>query len=459
MITGLIPGIASILVTWLTGYFLIAALVRGRSYLLASLGWLFGSGITSLSMLAIYLCGGNLRPWFQVVQGVLLLVSVALRYRVKPALDLNPVGVDVSRWSWIGYLLAFLLVALTASVFMHGITTPALRFDEVHNWGFKALSTAHHGEPFKDKWRYMLFPNNIPFLGASVHVSLAEPRETLTHLVPFLFLVSLLGCCHHAAVSLSGRAHWGLPLTVMLLLGSPLLMIESDRLTCDLPLAALTMGAVVFALHWLGSGRSLAAALCGIACGLCMWTKTEGLMLAAGIAGGIAVGALFDAHRRRHVIRDGLIWLACVLAVIGPWHLFLWTRGLGMGSSGHVGSLQLGRWEVILPSLWKIATVDNFIPTVAFLAFLLLSVLYGKRSIKVFLMLFIGAGIIHAVLPCFLVPREAFGGWRNFTRVGIPRYVLHFVPVMLVSIAAMADSRVLGPLDRAFKLTVRRKKR
>ncbi len=452
----MIHGVASLVVTWLTGYLLVTALTKGKWSLSASLGWLFGSGITSLSMFGIYLSGGNLLSWFPVVQGTLLLVSVVLRCRAKPVLNLIPPEASESRLSWIGYVLAVLLAMLLASVFVHGITTPALRFDEVHNWGFKALSTAHYGEPFQDKWRYMMFPNNIPFIGASVHMYLAEPRETLTHLVPFLFLLSLLGCFHHAVVWLSGRAHWGLPLTLFLVLGVPDVMIEGDRLTCDLALAALTMSAVVFALHWLDSGRVFAAVLCGVTCGLCMWTKTEGLMLAAGVAGAVVVGALCDTERRRRVLRHGMLWSACVLAVIGPWYLFLRTEGVGMESSGHLGTLELGRWPLIADSLRLNAFKVNLLPTVAFLVFLVGGSFGGKWRTKVFLTLVVIAGLLHAATPCLLVPDNAFGGWRNFTKVGIPRYALHYVAVMLLSLTAVAGARWLGPLDRVFMLSTRR---
>ena len=453
-ITGIIPGIAGLTATWLVGYNVVSMVMRGRLYFRISAGWLLGSGITSLSMLLIYFCRLDLRVWLPAVQCMLVVVSLIVRRYVGKRAVLAERVVEEQRPLVTGWLLLALLAVVGASVGIHAVTMPAVSFDELHNWGFKALSTSVSGRPFEGYWPFKLFPNNVPFLGASVHIWLLEPRETLTHLVPFFFFLSALGCLCHGAVELSGRRHWGLPVVVLFVLGSPILMKESDRLTCDVALTSLTVAATVFAMIWLKSGTRATLIFCGIFSGLCAWTKTEGLMLAAGIGGAVGLGSLIKSKKFRGSFCDTLVWLAAVLVVIGPWYAFLKIQGIGMESSGHLGSLQFERLSPILGQIKDMLRVHYMLPSIAFILFVLGSIVKGNRPQQVALLIIVAAGFGHAILPLLLLPEGAFTGWRNFMRVGMHRYLLHFAPVMMLSVAAASNSRLLSSLDGVFQLLV-----
>jgi len=449
-----ITGILSIVLTWTIGYTLVATFLRSERYLQWSLGWPLGSGIISLLVFFVYLCGGTLGGWFLFAQILLLAATIFFRRTYSgTVVKIKSESVAFSHFAG-AWVLRGLLVFVCFAVLLHAITTPALRFDEIHDWGFKALSTALLGKPFQDRWPLMLFPNHIPFISASIHAAMPAPRETVTHLVPFMFYISLLGCFHYAVVYLTRQRAWGLPLTFLLVLGMPELQIQSDRLVCDLPMATVMFASFICCLFWIDTGRWPGALLSGLFAGICAWTKTDGLILAAGVGGAFLIGGWLEKDRRSQLIRACLIFGGMVILVVAPWYIFLAFADIGIESSGHLSSFQADRWPIILRRVGLTLQRKYVLSTLAFVLFLLSCWYKGVRGRKAVIIITIAAGFFHALFPLFLLPADAFGGWQRFMRVGISRYFLHFAPLMMVSIAAVAYCPWFRPLTRVFQLFV-----
>ncbi|MBU1910105.1 MAG: hypothetical protein KJ726_08660 [Verrucomicrobia bacterium] len=448
---GALAGLAA---TWLTGYFLIRRLLGLPGWGGVALGWLLVSGLTSLAVFFIYLCGGTLLPWLPVVQGVLLAAVLVLHHRGCVGVESAEAVLKPARtWRPGAILMILLLAFLLGAAGIKAITTPALRFDEVHNWGFKSLSTAVHGRPFQGEWPFMLFPNLMPFLTASFLVYQGDPRETIAHMIPFLFLVAAAGALYAGAQRLSGKAWWGLPMTILLLFGAPELMVQSDRFCADLPLTALHLASVVAGLIWLTGGPAAAAALSGVFAGLGAWTKTEGILLAAGVGAGLLLAALLrPKEERRPWLHAALLWMAGFALVAGPWSLYLKFRGVDMQSSGHLsGEFNPERWGRLFVHIRTVLLRHFRIPLLAFFLFLALGFRRRTRAVYVFLLVTLVLGWVHLWLPILLMPGDAFGGWIAFMKSGMTRYVLHIAPVMLLSLAAVARADRLKGLDALFR--------
>lgn len=464
-------AIAGLAVTWATGILLVRRWGRDRAWwLTASLGWLLGSGLTSMGLFLVFLLGGRLLPGLPIVQTLLLATAVGIqrprREPVSQELD-PPSGGRSSRDAVKGsrapgilqrlrpgvWLMAGVLALILASTALSSITTPALRFDELHNWAFKALSTAVHGRPFQGEWPFMLFPNHIPFLTASFLGYQVEPRETVAHVIPLLFLFSTVGVMAGAARQLSGKPWWGLPMAVLLLFGAPELLNQADRFYCDLPLAALHLASLLTGLAWLDGGTTAAAALSGVFAGLGAWTKTEGLLLAGGVGGGLFLAALLRPKEERTSFwRPLLAWLAGFAIVAAPWPIYLQLRGVDLQSSGHLANtLHFDRIGRVVAYSWQVMKDAYRLPALAFVLFLFLALRRRTRAAYVFMLTVLAAGLVHLWLPILVLPEDAFGGWRAFMKHGMGRYVLHIAPVLLLSLAAVGRAGRLKGLDALFR--------
>jgi hypothetical protein len=448
---GAMAGLAA---TWITGYLLVRGFLGRRGWVGASLGWLLGSGLTSLAVFLVFLCGGRLLPWLPIIQA-LLLAGAWTFGRTRLAIQEAPIPDTPPGHFWRpgAWLMISVLAVLFASTGLSSITNPVLRFDELHNWAFKALSTAVHGQPFQDEWPFMLFPNHIPFLTASFLGYQGEPRETVAHLIPLLFLFSAVGVMAGAARQLSGKSWWGLPMAVLLLFGVPELIYQTDRFYCDMPLAALHLASVLTGLIWLADGPLAAAVLSGVFAGLGVWTKTEGLLLAAGVGGGLFLGALLRPRdERKPFVRALLFWIAGFLLVAFPWPLYLKFRGVDLQSSGHLGNaFYLERWGRLFAYTWMLMKEQFRMPVLAFFLFLALGFSRRTRASYIFLLATLAVGLLHLWLPILVLPEDAFGGWRLFMKHGMDRYILHIAPVMLLSLAAVGRAGRLKGLDALFR--------
>lgn len=436
---------------WTLGLVLVRQ-VWGRPWRGAvALGWLLGGGVASLNLLAIHVAGGALRPGLPIVLAGQLLAALAWRrWRPRPARPApgdRPPGVRTGWLAW-GALAALAVVLL--ALLLQGLTQPEIRFDALHNWSFKALSTAVQGRPFQGNWPFVLFPNHVPFLGATFLGFQGFPQETVAHLIPWLFYVTLLGVLVAAARRLSGSWSWGLPMALLMMTANTMMLSHTDRFYCDLPLAALHLASVYLAIAWLTGDRLAALFLSGLFSGLGMWTKTEGLLLAAGVGGSLLLAECLRADTKWSVTGKALgVWLGGLLLTGGPWPLYLLLNRIAADSSGHIG--QAWEWDrlpVILRASWDYFARSGRSASFSLLFFLALGLSKKTRSLYVFLAATIAAGFLHAWLPLLIVPADAFGGWKTFMNNGLTRYFMHFMPVMLLAAALVARTGRVAGLER-----------
>ncbi len=419
-------------------------------------GWLLGSGLVSLGVFAIYLAGGALRPWLTLWLAALAAVTLWRTCRRKEPAILAATG---ERTSWGAWVVAIVLAIIAASTLVHGLSEPEARFDALHNWGFKALSTATHGKPFQGYWPMEAFPNHVPFLAGAFMALQKFPQETAVHLIPFLFFLASLGLIGTAAQELSGKRGWGWPMALALVVGCPLLAGHVNQLYADLPLAALHLGAGGMAIFWLTRGRPAAAFLSGLFSGLGMWTKTEGLLLALGVAGGLCLAALVRPRADwRATLRGLAAWGLGLLLAGGPWPFYLFLHHISPAATGHVDSVM--HWErlaYIVRETFVHFRRAGWLPTLGAVFGFALG--WGRKTLPLYLFLaaVIAAGFLHFWLPLLVIPNNAFGGWRDFMDNGLARYALHIAPVMLLSVALVGRTGRWSGLDRLLqRLMVRR---
>ena len=443
---------------WTTGTLLVRQLLGWPWFRAICPGWLLGSGLASLTVLGLHLAGGTLLPWLPIALALQLAAVGAWAFRRPPSAADDSVDAAERPSVFAGLAFAFLAIVAVRTL-LHAVTEPESTFDALHNWSFKALSTAIHGRPFEGYWPFVLFPNHVPFLGATFLGLQSAPQETAMHVVPFLFLLSCLGTIAQAAQALSGRRAWGLPAAMLLVVGSPMLLAHADRLYCDLPLAALHLASVYLAICRLTGSRLPAAFLSGIFSGLGMWTKTEGLLLAAGVGGALLLAEWVRTDTARGASMKTLgAWIGGLLLAGGPWPLYLALVRVPPDSSGHLGNaLHLERLASILRATFQHFRGQGFVPAIGGAFFLLLGWKRSTRPLYLFLGATLAAGFLHVWLPLLVIPDDAFGGWQTFMENGLNRYCLHFSPVLLLSGALVARTGRAGGLDRLLQRLMVRK--
>lgn len=428
-------------------------------------GWLLGSGLVSLGVFAVYLAGGALRPWLPLLLAALAAVTLWRSVRRKPEKPAIPAvepatpamipttsaaaGKPATLAGWPAWVVAAVLAIIAASTLVHALVEPEARFDALHNWGFKALSTATHGKPFQGYWPMEAFPNHVPFLAGAFMALQKFPQETAAHLIPFLFFLAALGLIGTAAQELSGRRGWGWPMALALAVGCPLLAAHVDQLYADLPLASLHLGAVGMAIFWLTRGRPAAAFLSGVFSGLGMWTKTEGLLLALGVGGALAFAALARPRADwRATLRGLAAWAVGVLLAGGPWPLYLLLHYISPATTGHVDNVV--HWErlayIVRETFLHFRRVE-WLPALGAVFGFALG--WSRKTLPLYLFLaaVIAAGFLHFWLPLLVIPGDAFGGWRDFMDNGLARYAMHIAPVMLLSVALVGRTGRWSGLD------------
>jgi hypothetical protein len=124
----------------------------------------------------------------------------------------------------------------------------------------------------------------------------------------------------------------------------------------DIPTGFYFGLSALFAWRWLETGRGREATLAGIAAGLALWTKQAGLMILPSLAGVLALNAWQAAGHQRLLIglrgqrsalalgrgysiaaqlkeasRAGLLFLAPVMLIAGPWYLRNYLLGSPAG--------------------------------------------------------------------------------------------------------------------------------
>ena len=226
--------------------------------------------------------------------------------------------------------LAVVLVTQTAALFMAAWHT-TLGWDGIFNFEMKARLAFEHMPSgqlprgyFADAsraWSHPHYPLLLPFTEYWLYSWLGRIDQSVAKLIFPLFYLSLAGIFAGGVRRVAGRR---VSMVGVIALGflPPLTLISGAASGyADVPLAAGLAGAVLFTLIGLSSGNRDAIFLGAALSAAVVWTKSEGLMLAAAVA---AAGLVVD--RRRAIV---LLWLPLTAAV--PWIIFQQMYGQTAG--------------------------------------------------------------------------------------------------------------------------------
>jgi Dolichyl-phosphate-mannose-protein mannosyltransferase len=289
------------------------------------LGWALGMALFTSLLFALYL-GGALSTATTWVALALTVAAVASGARALARTRRD--GANAERGS--GVLVAVGLTMATVQVaFATWMTlrSPLSYWDSWTTWGFKARMFALGGPPrsyFQDGYTsfgHPDYPLNLP-LAESALLRLPGPLGLpLAGLLGPACLLALLLLIYAGLSRVYGRSVAALAAGTLAWV--PDLAHWAAMGYADVPLAMYVGAAALYLLLWWRQRRLVDALLMGLLAGGAVWTKNEGMLIAALLVLVYAGGEVLrrDAHMAAWLWSSARLVLA-VLAVPLPWLLF-----------------------------------------------------------------------------------------------------------------------------------------
>jgi hypothetical protein len=382
----------------------------------------------------------TLSPFFGAVPAIVLLTGLmvatglfCIARRTVNAFGGPGEGAPGDRATAVDVALAVVLVAQVAALFAAASHTQ-LGWDGMFNFEMKARLAFEHTPSgqlprgyFADAsrtWSHPHYPLLVPFTEFWIYSWLGRVDQTAVKVIFPMFYLSLAGAFAGAVRRIAGRRGAMLGVIALGLLPPLTLLPGAASGYADVPLAAGLAGAVLFALIGLTSGNRDTIVLGAALSAAVVWTKSEGVMLAAAIAvAGVAIG------RGRAVI---LVWLPAAAAI--PWLAFQHIYGQPGADFRPVAPLLLVAKlpeivamfarELLRPGHWALIWPVFFLTTAA-MAF--------RRSSAADR--FLAAAV---VIPLSVYPLVyAFSAWpdvRDHMGSSLPRIMVPLAPLALVFI-------------------------
>jgi len=289
----------------------------GSRPLVAALGTGLGAGLSSLLLFAWLILVGPTRAFPLVeVALVVLLAFATYRWRFAP-------GLGAGR-AWLAgpaRLLTpvfFLALAAAAAAFVAMLRQePHGGWDAWMNWDMRARMFFRGGEGWRAAfsaaipWSHPDYPVLVPALVARTWFYAGTETVLGPHLVAATFTFGTVALLVSALAVLRSRTQ-GL-LAGLLLLATPFFIGHGTSLYADVPLGFFVLATLVcLAIDGRsGEGTGRFAVLAGVAAGLAMWTKNEGLLFTLALGAGLLL-----AHRRR-LLQFAAAVLPLFLLVVG----------------------------------------------------------------------------------------------------------------------------------------------
>jgi hypothetical protein len=288
-------------------------------------------------------------------------------------------------------------------------------------------------------WSHARYPLLVPLTEHWVYAWIGTAHQGLIKPLFPAFYLSLAGLFYGVSCRLMPRTH---ALAGVLILGFvPSLAIGPGAAIsgyADVPLAASAFGAIAFAYLGLRTGTRDYIVLSALLLSVAVWTKREGLLLAAYVL--VAVAIAIIARNRQSASSpavQGVGWLVLLPAlVLGPWEWLHRSLGAPDGDflpvslemlSAHVSRVPtvalllareltlLGHWAL----LWPVFAVTVLLST--------------RRLRDISEQFLLGAVIIPLGLYVFIF---VFSSWPDFTEhvgTALPRLIIPLAPVALFS--------------------------
>jgi hypothetical protein len=295
-----------------------------------ALGAGLGSGLSAVLLFLWMLAFGPTRGFPLAEGGLLVLVALAAVRRRRAGEISGRFTPDRDRTSpqLLLVIIAFLVtLSAAAAAFLSQILRhPHGEWDAWMNWDFRARMFFRGGEAWQTAFSGALpwsHPDYPVLLSSLVtRTWLYEGRETLAGpaLVAgtFTFATVALLAAGLAALRFTSQ---GL-LAGLILLSTPFFILHGTSLYADVPLGFFFLATLVcLALHERGGGATTRfAVLAGVAAGLGIWTKNEGLLFTLALVGGLLIAGLSGsgwAMSRRQLLAVGAGLLPMLLLAAG----------------------------------------------------------------------------------------------------------------------------------------------
>lgn len=414
-----------------------------------ALYFLLGAG--GISLLTFWLS-----PLFSLipVQWLLSMVTIGLGLSTYRRRAGQPASIALPRFDdtqprWLPAILMLGIIVQCAALVLVALQTP-LGWDGLMNFEFKAR-IAFENDPvgrlplayLSDRsrtWSHASYPLLVPMTEQWVYAWIGSAHQGFVKPLFPGFYLSLAGLFYGALRRVMPRSPALAGVVALGLL--PCLAIGPGAAIsgyADVPLAASAFGAVAFAYLGLRTGARDYLVLAGLLLSVAVWTKREGLILAAYIIAAVVIASFAPARHRSQQVPTvrGVRWLVLAPAIVaGSWELLqrrvvvpdgvflpisfetLWTHVSRVPVIAGLLAQELvllGHWTL----LWPVFVVTVF-----------LSISRLRDVSERFL---VGAVVIPLGLyACVFV----FSSWPDFTEhvgTALPRLIIPLAPVALLS--------------------------
>ena len=297
--------------------------------LAVALGAGLGAGLSAVLLFAWLLAFGPTRGFPLAEAGLLGLVAlVGLKRRGGIAPIAPPVRRPIRRSVVLILLVAAFLATLTAAAAAFAATLrqhPHGEWDAWMNWDMRARMIFRGGEAWRAAfsgtfpWSHPDYPVLVPssvvrswlYTGTETLLGPAVVAATFTFGTVALLLTALAALRSVSQGLLAG----------LILLSTPFFVIHGTSLYADVPLGFFFLATFVFlALDGrYGAATGRFVVLAGVAAGLAMWTKNEGLLFTLAVGAGLLFAGRRDgwAVSRRRLTAFGAGVLPLLLLVVG----------------------------------------------------------------------------------------------------------------------------------------------
>jgi hypothetical protein len=325
---GLVRATLALIVIWLLGALLLAALgLRRRRWPLAcsqpGIDFAVGAALLATLWPCAALLGWQVRPWSVLALAAALALPAALRWRGPPEpAEKEHLPPSSPRTAWLGWVVVALLVVCCAAALFRAYTSPMF-WDGRYIWGFKAKAMFEDGrldrETFTNLARYrpthIDYPLAVPAAEAWMYQCMGgvdERRAQFVGVVYWLGLITLLAGYLRRRMAFP----WALGLA-LLVCQIPVMAYHAAGGGADVPQAFYLLAAGLLLADWAECGRREDFLLAALLFGAGALIKPEGLSLALG--GVLLLGLGWWLRRPGVRGRD----LACGLALLAlpylPW--------------------------------------------------------------------------------------------------------------------------------------------
>ena len=298
-------------------------------HLAVALGTGLGAGLSAVLLFAWLLAFGPTRGFPLAEAGLLGLVALgSLKRRSRTGRTMPPVRRHPRHPLVLILLAAGFLVTLTAAVAAFVATLrqhPHGEWDAWMNWDLRARMIFRGQEAWRTAfsgtfpWSHPDYPVLVPssvvrswlYTGTETVLGPAVVAATFTFGTVALLLTALAALRSVSQGLLAG----------LILVSTPFFIIHGTSLYADVPLGFFFLATFVFLAldgrYGAATGRFMV--LAGVAAGLGMWTKNEGLLFTLAVGGGLLLAGRRDgwAASRRRLTAFGAGALPLLLLVVG----------------------------------------------------------------------------------------------------------------------------------------------